>query len=90
MSPTAEKIVARSDKGHTPADIVDALGVSLTLVYKTLREHRPKRERAPRPCTSIVRKQIFALHRKGEGPATIAGVLDVSRQYVYKILAEAE
>lgn len=90
MTPTVEKIVARSDKGHAPGAIAEALGVSLTHVYNALREHRPKRERAARPCTSVVRKQIWALHKKENGAATIAGLLGVSRQYVYRILAEAE
>lgn len=89
MTPTQADIIRLHDRGQHADAIHAAVGGSLTYVYATLREHRPKRERKPRGRTSPKHDQVKALHGIKTKPGEIARLLGVSRAYVHRILAEA-
>lgn len=89
MTPTQADIVRLHDKGQHPDAIHAGVGGSLTYVYATLREYRPKRKRKPRRRTSAKPDQVKALHKIDTAASEIARLLDVTPAYVYRILAEA-
>lgn len=84
-------ILSLSDSGEHPQAIALALTLPAGRVYAVLRQHRPKRTRKPRVCTSDVPEKVRGLRFVcGYEPPRIAALLDVSRAYVYRILAEAQ
>lgn len=81
-------ILQRHDAGELVAAIATAESCSQGYVYGVLREHRPKRKRKPRKCTSDKPAQIRGLAATMK-PPRIAVVLGISEAYVYRVLSEA-
>lgn len=89
LNSTQATILKRHDSGADAARIAGALGVSLSYVYSTLREHRPNRKRKAHPKRSDKPALVVGMFDQEHKPARIAVVLGLSRAYVYRVLGEA-
>lgn len=88
MNPSHSQILAFYDAAPDAAAVASALSVSVGTVYAVLREHRPDRQRKPRPRTSDKRRLILGLVSRGHKVARVAELAGCSRTFVYRILAE--
>ncbi|WP_448043785.1 hypothetical protein [Bradyrhizobium liaoningense] len=88
LNPTQAAILKRFDRNPDAAAISDALGVSLSYVYATLRAHRPNRARKTHPKRSDEPRIIVGMFDRGHKPARIAVSRGLSRAYIYRVLGD--
>lgn len=88
MTDTIKAILKRHDRGEAVAAISAAEDVGFGYVYSVLREHRPKRKRAPRTRTSQKRKLILGLLARNIKPPRVAFLAQCTPAYVYKLIEE--
>lgn len=90
MTANLADILRAADACVPVAQIAADNDLSASRVYSLLREYRPERPRAPRPCTSDIPAKIRALATVVEGETKsakverVATLVGCSKAYVYR------